>query len=100
MSVLYKAQTTVFSFVKMDNRTYKHQRDILAEIINFSTEGNIIRENRRKASTSSRRRQTHIRVYKENNSPYTPVVTSTSYTTCSNVSVTVCRVDGYQGNVQ
>lgn len=84
----------------MDNRTYKYQREILAERSNFSTEANIIRENRRKASTSSRRRQTHFRVYKENNSSFTPVVTSTSYTTCRNVSVTGCRVDGYQGNVQ
>ena len=49
---------------------------------------------------SPRRRQTHFRVHKENNSTYTPIVTSTSYTTCRNVFVTGCRVDGYQGNVQ
>jgi hypothetical protein len=74
--------------------------DISEKRINISTDGNIIRENRRKASTNPRRGQTHFRVYKENNSAYTPIVTSTSYTTCSNVSFTGRRVDGYQGNVQ
>jgi hypothetical protein len=79
---------------------YEHQREILAERSNFSTEGNIMRENRRKASIIPPRRQTHIRFYKENSCAYTPVVTSTSYKTCRSVTVTGCRVPGYQGNVQ
>ena len=84
----------------MDNRTYEHQRKYQQKEVIFSTEGNIIRENRRKASMSPRRRQTHFRVCKENNSANTPIIISTSYATCRNVSVTGCRVDGYQGNVQ
>jgi hypothetical protein len=72
----------------MDNRIYEHQREILAERSNFSTEGNTIRENQRKVPMSPRRRQTHFRVYKQHNSVHTAVVTSTSYTTCRNVSVT------------